>query len=84
MTCDKRGQWLNWLENNFKLTVRTAQKFMQVSERFGNTPLTAHLNQTQMLEILALPDGEIEKFIEEKSAEGTPVEDMTVKKLREN
>ena len=35
-----------------------------------------------MLELLALPDGETEKFIAEKAAEGTPVEDMTVKKLR--
>ena len=34
-----------------------------------------------MIELLALPEAETEKFIEEKSAEGTPVEDMTVKKL---
>lgn len=77
------GEFGKWLDSNFKLTVRTAQKFMQVSERFGNTPLTAHLNQTQMIEMLALPAEETEKFIEQKAAEGTPVEDMTIKTLRE-
>ena len=38
---------------------------------------------TQLIAMLALPAGDEEKFIAEKSAEGTPVEDMTVKKLRE-
>ena len=33
--------------------------------------------------MLALPEGEEEKFIAEKSAENNPVEDMTVKQLRE-
>jgi hypothetical protein len=76
------GEFGNWLDKKFCLTIRTAQKFMQVSERFGNTPLTAHLNQTQMIEMLALPESETEKFIEQKKNEGTPVEDMTIKTLR--
>lgn len=33
--------------------------------------------------MLALPEAETEEFIEAKAAEGTPVKDMTVKKLRE-
>ena len=36
-----------------------------------------------MFELLSLPEGEENKFIAEKAAEGTPVEDMTVKELRE-
>ena len=59
-----------------------ASNFMRVAEKFGNYKSTYNLNQSQMIEMLALPDGETEKFIEEKAAEGTPVEDMTVKKLR--
>lgn len=77
------GEWLNWLENNFKLSDRTAQRFMACAERFGNTTTSSHLSQSQMWEMLALPAEDTEKFIEAKKAEGTPVEDMTVKKLRE-
>ena len=35
-----------------------------------------------MFELLALPEDETEAFIEAQAAAGTPVEDMTVKKLR--
>ena len=77
------GEFKNWLEENFKLSQRTANNFMAVAERFGNSPTSANLNQSQMVEMLALPEGEEEKFISEKADEGTPVEDMTVKTLRE-
>ena len=46
---------------------------MPISERFGNSSnnqllqLTAKLNLTQMVEMLALPAGEEEKFIAEKA-----------------
>ncbi len=77
------GDWQNWLEVNFNLTERTAQNFMRIAERFGKTKLISDLNSTQMIAMLSLPKGEEEKFIAEKAAEGTPVEDMTVKNLRE-
>ena len=72
------GEFGNWLDSNFGLSQRTANNFMACAERFGNSPTSANLNQSQMIEMLALPAGETEKFIEEKAAEGTPVEDMTV------
>ena len=77
------GQWLNWLDSNFGMTERTAQNFMKVAERLSNTQLISHFNSTQLITMLALPAGEEEKFIAEKAAEGKPVEDMTVKNLRE-
>lgn len=77
------GNWANWLKNNFNLSQESARKFMKIAERFGaNSKSTWNLNPTQMWEIIALPAGEEENFIAEKAAEGTPVEDMTVKKLR--
>lgn len=77
------GEWYDWLEENFKLTVKMANNFMRVAERFGgNRNLNSDLNQSQMIAMLALPEGEEEKFIEAKAAEGTPVEDMTVKNLK--
>ncbi len=59
----QHGEWANWLETNFDLKVRMAQKLMAIAERFTetsnstNTPLTAHFdistfNQTQLTEFL--------------------------------
>ncbi|MBQ9486352.1 MAG: DUF3102 domain-containing protein [Selenomonadaceae bacterium] len=83
------GEWANWLENNFRLKKTLAHNFMQVAKRFGdssnnqNFRLNGNLNQTQLIAMLALPEGEEEDFIAAKAAEGTPVEDMTVRKLNE-
>jgi len=79
----EHGEFGKWLDENFQLKWRMANNFMQIAERFGNSHLNANLNQTQLITLLALPEGEEEKFIAEKAAEGTPVEDMTVKNLRE-
>ena len=78
-----QGEWQNWLKNNFSLSYRTAAKFMQCAEKFSNVPTSAVLNPSQMFELLSLPAEETEKFIASKAAEGTPVEEMTVKNLRE-
>ena len=76
------GEWLNWLEKNFNLKQSSAKNFMAIAERFGNRQLIGDLGYTQMVQMLALPAGEEEKFLADKAAEGTPVEDMTIKKLR--
>jgi len=68
------GEWANWLKENFNLKQSSAQNFMRIAERFGNSQ--------QMVEMLALPAEETEKFIDEKAAEGKAVEDMTVQELR--
>ena len=79
----KHGEWQTWLENNFKLSYRTAKNFMDCAERFPNLQTSADLNQSQMTEMLVLPSAEdTKKFIEQKAAEGTPVSDMTAKTLR--
>ena len=77
------GNWATWLEKNFKFNQQTANRFMRVAERFGKLSIDAQFNSTQMIAMLALPVGDEETFIAEKAAQGTPVEDMTVKKLRE-
>ncbi len=80
----KHGDWSKWLEENFNLSYRSAKRFMDCAERFGsNVTLMSDLKPTQMIAMLALPEGEEEKFIEAKAAEGNPVEDMTIKNLRD-
>ena len=70
------GDWQSWLEDNFNLSLRTARQFMQIAERFGEKSdsqewqTSAVLNQSQMVEMLSLPEGEEEKFIAEQAAEG--------------
>lgn len=76
------GDWSKWLEENFNFTQQYANSFMRCAERFGKMKNVFQFQPSQMLTMLALPEGEEEKFIAEKTAKGTPVEDMTVKQLR--
>ena len=77
------GNFGKWLEENFNLKQRMANNFMECARRFSNSQSIANLNPTQMFQLLALPKEETEKFIAKKAAEGTSVEEMTVKNLRE-
>lgn len=79
------GDWLDWLQNNFQLSHTSAKRFMQCAERYSNSATSHHLNQSQMIALLSLPDDEeTEKFIAEKAAEGKKVDEMTIKQLRED
>lgn len=77
------GEWETWLERNVGYSQSTATRFMKCAERFGNLATLQDLNPSQTIALLALPESETETFIEQKKAEGNPVEDMTVKTLRE-
>ena len=76
------GQWQLWLENNFQLTKRSAQQFMQCAERFGKNEIDFAFSSTQMIAMLALPEVDTQKFIEEHDSAGSPVQNMTIKNLR--
>ena len=81
------GEWADWLKHNFNLTIRSAQRFIAVADRFSNTTSMSHFDistfkPTQLIALLALPKGQEKTFIETKAAEGTPIADMPVKKLR--
>lgn len=88
------GEWQTWLKDNFNLSYRMAAKFIQIAERFGknqpnsNVPTSAHLDiltfkASTLVELLALPEGEEQKFIAEKAAEGNPADKITIKQLRD-
>ena len=87
------GKWASWLKDNFNLKRQMAQNFMNIAERFGKNDSDAYYQSignidisafkpTQLIALLALPKGKEKMFIETKAAEGTPVADMSVKKLR--
>ena len=79
----EHGDWSKWLEDNFNLTQSTAQRFIKCAERFGKSATLRDLNYSQMIQLLSLPAEETEKFITAKAAENNPVEEMTVKNLRD-
>lgn len=80
----QHGQWQTWLNDNFQLSKMTANRFMNVAERFGKSNIDVTFTSTQMIALLSLPNTEeTERFIEEKAAEGKAVADMTIKQLRE-
>ena len=77
------GGWVEWVENRYGMNKRMARRFIAAYDRFGKGTMSSLLNSSQMFELLTLPADETTAFIEAKAAEGTPVENMTIKTLRE-
>ena len=58
------GDWYKWFEDNFNLKKSSANNFINIAQRFGgNLQTFGDLNYTQMVQMLALPEGEEDKFI---------------------
>lgn len=82
------GDFGNWLKK-VELTSRTAQRFMQAYEQFGNTTTSSLLSSSKIFEILSLPN-EIDRqvFVEKphkipSTGETKTVDEMTARELRE-
>lgn len=78
------GLWKDWLKNNFNLKRQSAQNFMRIAQRFGNDNdfNILNFNQSQAVEMLALPAGDENNFVAAMYEKGTPAEGMTTKELR--
>ena len=80
------GQWGPWLKEQVQFSQSTAQNYMKIYERFGSdqaslfgeakSETVANLPYTKALKLLALPDDEVEEFIEENN-----VADMSTREL---
>lgn len=69
----KHGQWGNWLKERVDFSQRTANNLMAVYEKFGNGDVVnsqalSNMNLTQAIRLLAVPDDEMEEFIEKNNA----------------
>lgn len=78
----KHGEWDKWIEANTTFTRQTVYKFMQCAKRFADVAPAKHLNDTQMMELLALPAPQTDAFFKAKEEEGRLVRNMTKKVLR--
>lgn len=79
------GEWVKWLSENLNYSQRQAYNFMEIASNYGdkhspfyNLQTSANLSISKALELLRLPDEEVETF-----AENTDIEGSTVKDLRD-
>ena len=72
------GEWLPWLAEKVGYSEKTAQNFMRLAREFSNPQALADLGATKALKLLALPQDEREKFVEENK-----VIDMTTRQLEQ-
>ena len=85
LTHGEFGSWLGSIE----MTPRTAQRFMQAVEQFGNTTTSSLLSSGKIFEMLSLPsDIDRQQFVEQphtipSTGENKSVDKMTVRELRE-
>lgn len=75
----EHGEWGDWLKNEVKFSQRTANNFMNIYRRSidGNSQAFANLGYSQIVELLALPAGDAEAFVEKHD-----VQDMSVRELK--
>ena len=82
----EHGNWAEWLQKEFEWSQRTANRFMAVAERFGNSELK-NINEfkaSTLQAMLALPVGDEEKFIEEQAQTGHPVEAQSARDVQKS
>lgn len=79
------GSFSDWCKRSLGYSQRQAQKYMEISTKysdenspFSNANISSHLSISKAYSLLALPEEEVENFVEEHA-----IEDMTVKKLEE-
>ncbi|MBQ0005114.1 MAG: DUF3102 domain-containing protein [Clostridiales bacterium] len=79
------GNFENWCAENLNYSKRKAENFMRISAEYGDknspfskTQTSAFFSISKALELLALPEEEVENFIESHD-----VESLTVKELKD-
>ena len=80
----EHGKWAEWVQENSGMSERYAQQFMQAYARYGENNQLAALGKTKLIRLLALPEGEEERFLAENdvSAMSTREIDEAVKAER--
>ena len=78
------GGWADWLKKEFEWTQQTANRFMRVAERFGKLNADVQFQSSTLQEMLALPEGDEDAFIEAQVAAGKPVENQSKREVRES
>lgn len=72
------GEWLPWLNERVELSERAAQRFMRLSREWSNPTTLSDLGASKALMLLALPEPERDKFVEDHN-----VIDMSARQLEQ-
>ena len=78
------GEWGNWIESNFEMSHKTANRFMQAAEQFGNSSTMTNLNPSKIYALLDVPATDREEFIaqpHEVNGQQKTVDEMTTREL---
>ena len=81
----KDGKWLKWLETKVDISVRIAQRYIQLYEAFPDATSISHLGVTKALALLALPEAKREAFLNEPheiNGELKQIGDMSVREIQ--
>ena len=78
------GNWSHWLETEFSWTQRTANNFMRVAERFGKMENVFQFQPSTLQAMLALPEGDEQKFIDSQAEAGNPVEKQSAREVQKS
>lgn len=65
----EHGKWAEWVQENSGMSERYAQQFMQAYARYGENSQLAALGKSKLIRLLALPEGEEERFFAENDVE---------------
>lgn len=72
------GEWAFWVRQNAKMSVRTAEQYMQAYREFGLNPQIAELGSSQVIKLLPMTPEERDKLLSEND-----VSSMTTRQLDE-
>lgn len=79
------GEWENWCRENLNYSHEQATRFMKIATEYGdeNSPYSKvatsqHFSISKALELLKVPEEQVETFVEEHK-----IEDISVRELRE-
>lgn len=88
----KHGEWGEWLKNEVSFSQSSANNFMRIFERYGADQVSlfgdaksqtlGNLPYTKALKLLAVPEDEVEEFIEENNVENMSTRELD-KAIRE-
>ena len=77
------GEWVKWLSENLNYSQRQAYNFMEIATNYGdsnspyfNLQTSANLSISKALELLRLPDEEVENFAETHDIENESVRSL--------
>ena len=82
----KHGQWQNWLQENFQMTDRTAQRYMKIARYFGisgfvKTDNVVGFQPAALIELTKLPANEVQIFLDTQTANGIDFSKLSIRNL---